>query len=103
MKRAVLFALGALLLGMCLSACDDGGGGGGGMSEKDWFAEVKIGMTMAEIEAVVGRPADFSSYSYSGNRKWLVYYWRFGDAVGTASFGGDGKAASVGYSPNWYG
>jgi hypothetical protein len=102
MRKTVLFVLGALWIGLCLSACESGGGDDG-MSQEEWFNVVKIGMTMDQIVAVVGRPADSADYAYSGNRKWLVYYWRFGNAVGTASFGKDGKAVSVGYSPNWYG
>ena len=103
MKRLALAVLEAMLLGMCLSACESGGGGNNGMSEKKWFNAVKVGMTMDQIVDAVGRPADSANYAYSGGRKWLVYYWRFGNAAGTASFGSNGEAASVGYSPNLYG
>ena len=103
MKRTVLFVLGALLLGMCMAACDDGGGGGDGMSEQEWFDTVKIGMTLDQVVAVVGRPPDTETFSYSGNRKWPTKIWRFGNAAGTVGMGTDGKVFSVGYSPDMYG
>lgn len=100
MKKHITRVIGIILLflvGLCLVGC--GGGSDDGMSQDEWHAMVKLGMTDAEVIAVVGRPPETVMNTNSGTE----IGWRFGNDVGRVIYDANHIVVLVRYISGMYG